>query len=63
MEQKFYTIGELIKMGIKETDIKNRFYRKNWRKYGVTLREKIISEKVVSQESFEKYFRKLIRNK
>lgn len=63
MEQKQYTAGQLIKMGILEDDVKNRFYRTNWKKYGITLREKLIVEKVIDQEAFEKYFKKLINKK
>lgn len=63
MEQKYYTAGQLIKMGIKEDDIINRFYRKNWKKYGITLKERLVVEKVVDQEAFEKYFKKLINKK
>lgn len=63
MKQKYYTAGQLIKMGILEDDIKYRFYRGNWKKFGITLREKLIVEKVVDQEAFEKYFKKLINKK
>lgn len=61
MTKKYYTIGELVKMGIKENDLKYRFYRGNHKRYGITMRHKIVSEKVVSEEAFQKYFKKLIK--
>lgn len=61
---KYYTFTELQKMGIKEDDLRYRFYRNgNYKRFGITLRQKTIAEKVVSQDSFEKFFRKLINRK
>jgi hypothetical protein len=61
---KYYTFAELQKMGIKEDDLKYRFYRNgNYKRFGITLKEKIVVEKIVSQESFDKYFKKLIKKK
>lgn len=62
MKQKYYTFAELLKMGIKEYDLRYRFYRDdNWKRFGIVTREKIVDEKVVSEESFRKYFKKLIK--
>jgi len=61
-EPKFYTFAELLKMGIKKYDLKYRMYRDdNYLRFGVTVRQKIVDEKVVSEESFKKYFKKLIK--
>lgn len=62
MSQKYYTFSELLKMGIKEYDLRYRFYRDdNYKKFGITIRPKVVDEKVVSEKSFRKYFKKLIR--
>lgn len=62
MNQKYYTFAELEKMGIPKYTLKYMINRgDNYKRFGVTIREKIVDEKVVSGESFKKYFKKLIR--
>ena len=62
MKKKEYTFGELEKMGIPKYTLKYMMYRDdNYLRFGVTIRQRIVDEKVVSEESFKKYFKKLIK--
>lgn len=62
MNQKYYTFAELEKMGVPKYTLKYMMYLDdNYKRFEVTVRQKIVDEKVVSEESFKKYFKKLIK--
>lgn len=61
-KEKYYTFGELNRMGISETNLKNRFYRNDYKKYGIEIVEvvKVVKVKKVSHSNFVKFFKQLI---
>lgn len=60
--KKYYTIGELHKMGISINTLKQKFYKDDPKKWGITIGKVWRMEKVVSEESFQKYFKHLIKS-
>ena len=58
-----YTFGELVKMGINENTLNQYFYGRDAKRIGVKSAIVKIPTKVayVSEQSFEKYLKKLIK--